>query len=82
MILPHDAEMKQATDTPPFSNGFEGESWMAYWCHNCKNSVDGEGCTLVGVAMLGKTPFAWESLVRNGLSSRYICHEYAGQPDQ
>lgn len=82
MILNHAAEMKQAADKPPFSNGFEGESWMSYWCHTCTKSVDGEGCVLVGVALLGKTPFAWESLVRNSLTSRYICHEYVGQPDQ
>lgn len=66
-----------ARDGSPFSNGTEGEQWMARNCHRCANDtpdmVDrGEGCPLVLIALLGKTPAEW---TRTGLSS-YRCAEF------
>ncbi len=70
-------EMRRADNSPAFSNGFEGESWMAVWCAPCGHA-DSEtgGCTLIDVAHLGKTPFSWEPLYANSLARRYICHEH------
>lgn len=61
----------------PFSTSTEGEMWMERNCQRCANDtpaqVDrGEGCPLVLIALLGKTPAEW---TRTGLSS-YRCAEF------
>lgn len=61
----HDEIFDSARDGSPFSNGTSGEIWMADWCYRCK--VDGpfqrdetmEGCPLLLVALIGKTPAEW-----------------------
>lgn len=67
-----------ATDKAPFSNGTMGYGWMGEWCYECK--VDGpfqrdeadEGCPLLLVAMLGRTPKEWTD---QGLQD-YHCSEF------
>lgn len=66
----------------PFSNSTEHEIWSARWCDRCANDtpamVDrGEGCPLVLIALLGKTPAEW---TRKGLSS-YRCAEFVDVRD-
>lgn len=75
-----DAEMAGAADAPPFSNGFEGESWMAYWCTDCTRDLQPPGCVLLDVALLGKTPAAWETGTPADLKFRYLCKEYLQIP--
>ncbi len=74
-------ELKRATEHPAFSNGFEGECWQDYWCNSCARSVDGEGCVLFAVALMGQTPWQWELLNRDSLTTRFICHEYVRSAD-
>lgn len=68
-------ELKRAGAARPFANGFEGESWMANWCENCRFSKD-DTCTLIDVALLGKTPYMWERYQQASLGWAYLCHAY------
>lgn len=53
-----------------FSNGTEGDAWMENWCYRCAHE---ETCVLVLVAMLGKTPRAWEPDRPGSLGHQYTC---------
>lgn len=35
-----DTAYDQAEPRTAFSNGFEGESWMAHWCERCVHDED------------------------------------------
>lgn len=73
-VLSFDAEYQRARHRPPFSNGFEGETWMSLWCEDgCTHYDD---CPLLLVAMLDRTPQAWTEREPLGLN-RYTCTEYA-----
>lgn len=62
---------------PAFSNGYEGEAWMAAWCARCANSsADEDGCALTDVAMLGRVPAAWTELENGSLQNRYLCRHW------
>lgn len=70
-----------ARDGSPFSNGTMGDLWMSQWCENCLNDspemVDrGEGCPLILVALLGKTPVEW--FEQDGTQD-YHCVEFRDQ---
>lgn len=72
-----------ATDRVPFSNGTAGEIWMSRWCEECANDspelVDkGEGCPLLLVALLGKTPKEWPV---NPTGGDYTCDEFVQAPE-
>lgn len=48
----------------PFSNHTEWEIWSARWCERCANDTPAkvdrdEGCPLILVALMGKTPAEW-----------------------
>lgn len=80
MSLPaFDEASERAADRPAFSNGTEGDAWMENWCFRCRND-DGDGCPLVLVAMLGKTPAEWEPFVPGSLGSQYCCTEFEAAP--
>jgi hypothetical protein len=55
----------EARDETPFSNSDQGCGWMARNCDRCLNDKparegrDGEGCPLVLVALMGRTPIQW-----------------------
>lgn len=60
--------LADATKGIPFSNGTEGQEWMAKWCdfcvhdttlHNHPSDDGGTGCDLIGSALLGDEFFAW-----------------------
>jgi hypothetical protein len=73
MSLPSYADANaQAADEPAFSNGFEWDHWSANWCGRCVNDAD-EGCPLVLVAMMGKTPAEWTPKDRSDLGEQYEC---------
>lgn len=72
-LLDLDIELARSSDVRPFSNGYEGQSWMLLWCLDC--ATDEDTCPLVAVALLGRTPAAWTEREPGGLN-RYTCHEY------
>lgn len=77
-LLSTDEEFDRGVDKPPFSNGFEGESWMGIWCEECRHEPD---CPLILVAITGRTPLAWHEQERGvgdlaSLTHRYTCHEF------
>lgn len=55
----------EARDETPFSNGSQGYGWMARNCDRCihdkpaREGNDGQGCPLVLVALMGRTPIQW-----------------------
>lgn len=56
----------EAIDEPPFSNADEGYGWAANWCDRCVHDKDqrgeeitGPGCSLLAVALMGRTPIQW-----------------------
>jgi hypothetical protein len=69
-------------DRPPFSNGTEGEAWMANWCHRClrdapfRNGIAPTGCELILTALLGQTPAEWIEQDRFSLGDQYHCIEF------
>lgn len=75
MMLSVDDEYDRAAQRAPFSNGFEGESWMSHWCEQCSRDADDE-CPLVTVAFLGRVPRQWTLLTPNSLTHRYACREF------
>jgi hypothetical protein len=65
MLPTYEQAYAAAIDNPPFSNGDEGYGWMYHWCDRCindKGTRDGsnpQGCPLVCVALMGRTPIEW-----------------------
>lgn len=61
----YDEAFAAATDGAPFSNGSQGYGWMANNCDRClhdkpaRSNDPGEGCPLVLVALMNKTPAEW-----------------------
>lgn len=76
-----------ARDGSPFSNGTMGEIWMDRWCYRCK--VDApfqrdeatEGCPLLLVALIGKTPAEWVELDPDAIQD-YHCTEFIPDDDE
>lgn len=83
--------LSDATSRVPFSNGTEGDAWMAIWCSYCTHDHTihgpdaGTGCQLIGDAMLGASdpdtwvwPEAWipEPPGSFALPSRLICGQF------
>lgn len=60
-----DTLYERAKDEPPFSNGTCGYGWMDAWCNRCwhdgpaRRGDEANGCPLLGVALLGRTPAEW-----------------------
>lgn len=66
MSLPtYEEAYAKAREGSPFSNGDEGHSWMGAWCGRCihdkpaRTGDPANGCPLVGVAYMGRTPAEW-----------------------
>ena len=50
---------------PAFSNSTEYELWRDRWCDRCAHDTEeqvdrGEGCPLVLIGLMGKTPAEWK----------------------
>lgn len=73
-----DAIMEDAREGSPFSNGTAGEMWMGDWCYRYKvdaafqRDESPEGCPLLLVALLDKTPAEW---TETGIQD-YHCSEF------
>lgn len=78
MSLPSYADAEEhAAGEPAFSNGTEGDAWMANWCYQCRHEED---CPLILVAMLGMTPAEWQEQDRLSLGNQYRCTEFEAVP--
>lgn len=77
----------ESRDEPAFSNGDEGLSWTGANCDTCihdkpaREGDDANGCPLVLITLLGRTPKQFIDGPRNdeGLYARetqYVCTEY------
>lgn len=78
----------EARDEAPFSNGSQGYGWMANWCDRCihdkpaREGRDGEGCPLVLVALMGKTPIQWLAETEEAwVYGDFHCIEFRGEDD-
>jgi hypothetical protein len=82
----YDEAYAAARDEPAFSNGTEGEAWTENWCERCVHDspelVDrGEGCPLIMVALMGRTPGEWLRQEGFRLGDQYRCVEFRDQDD-
>jgi len=82
-----DALYSESRDRPPFANGTEGYGWMAANCDTCiwdrpaRHGDEGNGCPLLLIALVGRTPAQWldgprdeQGLYR--IADQYHCVEY------
>jgi hypothetical protein len=88
MSLPtYDEAFEHAADEPAFSNGTEGYEWMGNWCDRCvhdkpaRQDDPGNGCPLILVAMMSRTPAEWIEQERFGLADRYHCVLFRDEDD-
>lgn len=67
-----------ARDAPPFSNSTEGDAWTANWCDRCSHDKDApdNGCPILLVGLMGKTPAEWQPGDRLLLGQTYRCTEF------
>lgn len=71
----------------PFSNGTEGDCWMEANCGRCihdkpaRHGRPEDGCPLVLVAYMGRTPAEWIETSPFGLSDRYTCVMFRSEDD-
>lgn len=79
--------MADADDRPAFSNGTMGHLWMGQWCANCRHDSEelvdaGEGCPLIMISLMGKTPAEWTTPTPHGRNlGNYTCTEYEPEED-
>lgn len=77
-----DTAYENAIDEPPFSNSTEGYGWMANWCDRCAHDAPyqrdeaKEGCPLIAVALMGRTPREWMAGERGPSGGIYIEDQY------
>ncbi|MFI6496856.1 hypothetical protein [Nonomuraea typhae] len=88
MSLPtYEEAYARAREGSPFSNGFEGECWMDSNCYRCVNDAAtrrgdwDNGCPLILVALLGKTPAEWLTKNRSSLGDQYTCLYFRDEDD-
>lgn len=61
----YDRLLAESREGSPFSNGDEGYGWMANWCDKCihdkpaRNGDDTNGCPLILVSLMDRTPIQW-----------------------
>ncbi|MGW1796872.1 hypothetical protein ACWCQN_12885 [Streptomyces sp. NPDC001984] len=84
----YDRLYAEARDETPFSNGDQGYGWMAANCDRCvhdKSARDdngGEGCPLVLIALVGRTPAQWLcETEQQAIFADYTCTEFRGEDD-
>lgn len=67
-----------ASDKAPFSNSTDGYAWIDQWCDRCANDTKApdEGCLILLVGLMGKTPAEWLPDNRMKLGHTYRCTEF------
>ncbi|SDX52448.1 hypothetical protein SAMN05216215_10122 [Saccharopolyspora shandongensis] len=92
MSIDYDEVWNRAREGSPFSNGTEGYGWMAAWCDNClrdapfRNGISNNGCPIILVAQLGRTPAEFldgprDEHGRYSIGQQYTCIEYRAPGD-
>jgi hypothetical protein len=80
----------QSRERRPFANGTEGYGWMAANCDTCihdkpaRQGDEGNGCPLVLLALVGRTPAQWldgprDENGRYAIATQYTCIEYRNE---
>lgn len=67
-----------AKEGSPFSNSTEGDAWTANWCDRCAHDAGApdDGCPILLVGLMGKTPAEWLPGDRLRLGDSYRCEEF------
>lgn len=81
MLPTYDQAWAAARERSPFSNGTEGECWMANNCYRCVNDDPDNGCELLLVALLGRTPAEWTEDKPGSLGEQYRCMYFRNKED-
>ncbi|MGZ0147163.1 hypothetical protein ACXJJ3_08835 [Kribbella sp. WER1] len=73
-----------ARDRAPFSNSTEGAAWTANWCDKCTHDTGApdDGCPILLVGLMGKTPTEWQPGDRLLLGATYRCAEFRLRRDE
>ncbi len=80
----YDEAYAKARDRRPFSNGTEGYGWLDANCGSCVHDKaarygdEGNGCPLILVSILGRTPAEWldgprDEQGRYSIEGQYTC---------
>ncbi|MEV8639242.1 hypothetical protein AB0395_47065 [Streptosporangium sp. NPDC051023] len=88
MTLPtYEEALAKAREGSPFSNSTEGECWMENNCEQCvhdrpaRTGNPADGCPLVLVAYLDKTPAEWMRNEGFRLGDQYTCVMFRPEDD-
>jgi hypothetical protein len=84
----YDRLYDEARDERPFSNGSQGYGWMAANCDRCihdkpaRQGDGSQGCPLVLVALMGKTPAQWLCETdEDWVHANFRCIEFRDESD-
>lgn len=84
----YDRLLAESRDGSPFSNSDQGYGWMAANCDRCihdkpaREGNDGQGCPLILVALIGRTPAQWLcETEQDAIFAHYRCTEFRGEDD-
>ncbi|RKN40762.1 hypothetical protein [Streptomyces hoynatensis] len=88
----YDALFAESRDRRPFANGTEGYGWLDANCSTCihegpsRQGHEEQGCPLVLLALVGRTPAQWldgprDAEGRYGIADQYRCIEYRHEND-
>lgn len=78
----YDTCFERASDAAPFSNSDDGRDWMDAHCGRCfhdkpaRQGHDANGCPLVLVALMGRTPAEWmrgDPAEQTSFADKYTC---------
>jgi len=84
--------LAESHDRSAFANADEGYGWMAANCDRCihdkpaRNGHDDQGCPLLLITLLGRTPRQFidgprDEHGRYGIPDQYLCTEFRGDDD-
>lgn len=73
-----DDVVERAADKPAFSNGTEGDAWMAHWCW--RPCCYEETCPILAAALFGATPAEWVEVEPLSLGNQYRCTKFEAAP--
>ena len=67
--------LNSASNVQPFSNSTEGSAWTATWCDECAcdRGAPDDGCPILLIGLMGKTPAEWLPQDRMRLGYTYRC---------
>jgi hypothetical protein len=82
-----DTCFERALDKPAFSNSDEGLGWLDANCSRCahdrpaRQGRESEGCPLILVAFMERTPAEWLEGDRSSIAGRYTCVMFRHEDD-